>query len=172
MVCGAISGNWPLGFGWARSIRSTVGGVRLGPHPTGKQTQGDRPRAPGEQPAWLAPLGWRLGRIADAGGKAFAIVTVVPVLVITAWLVAGLPLLLAGLFFPVPMVLITVPAAAGLVLMAGRQVPGRWPAPRRPEGAATTDPTASTDHTATTDRSPTTDHTAAADQATDHAATT
>ena len=149
-----------------------MGGVRLGPHLTGKQTQGDRPRATGEQPAWLAPLGRRLGRIAGAGGKAFAIVTVVPALVITAWLLAGLPLLLAGRFFPVPMVLITVPAAAGLVLMAGRQVPGRWPAPRRPERAATTDHTASTDHTATTDRSATTDHTAAADQATDHAATT
>src|SRR5215469_3979855 len=141
MVCGASRGNRPMGFRWARPIRSTVGGVRLGPHLTGKQAQGDRPRAPGQQPARLARLGQRLRDIGDAGGKAFAIITVVPALVITAWLLAGLPLLLAGRFFPVPMVLITVPAAAGLVLMAGRQVPGRWPGPGAREQAETADET-------------------------------
>jgi hypothetical protein len=128
-------------FRWARPVRSTVGGVRLGPHLTGKQTEGD-PGAPGVQRAWLASLGLRLRRIADTGGKAFAIVTLVPALVITAWLLAGLPLLLAGRFFPVPMVLITVPAAVGLVLLAGRQVPGRWPGPGTPERAVAEDGTA------------------------------
>jgi hypothetical protein len=67
-------------------------------------------------------------RGADPGGKAFAIVTVLPTLVITAWLLAGLPLLLADRFFPVPMVLISVPLAAGMVLMVSRQLPSRWPA--------------------------------------------
>jgi len=109
--------------------------VRLGPHPTGKQTEGDRPGAPGAQRAWLPSLNMRPGGGADLAGKAFAVVTVVPVLVITAWLLAGLPLLLAGRFFPVPMVLITVPAAVGLVLLAGRQIPGRWPGPGAPERA-------------------------------------
>ncbi len=68
-------------------------------------------------------------RGATAGGKAFAIVTVLPALMIMAWLLTGLPLLLANRFFPVPMVLISVPVAVGLVLMASRQLPGRWPKP-------------------------------------------
>ena len=54
---------------------------------------------------------------------------------ITAWLLPGLPLLLAGRFFPVPMVLISVPVAVGLVLMASRQLPGRWPKPAIRRGA-------------------------------------
>jgi hypothetical protein len=117
-----------------------VEGVRLGPHPTGGQSQGGSPRVPGAQLAGLPSLGLRrlgMHRGADPGGKAFAIVTVLPTLVITAWLLAGLPLLLAGRFFPVPMVLITVPATAGLVLMTSRQLPGRWPRPGRPESAGT-----------------------------------
>jgi hypothetical protein len=82
-------------------------------------------------------------RAADLGGTVFAIVTVMPTLAITAWLLAGLPLLLADRFFPVPMVLISVPAAAGLVLMAGRQLPGRWPGPSVRRPAETTDETGS-----------------------------
>jgi hypothetical protein len=74
-------------------------------------------------------------RGATAGGKAFAIVTVLPVLMIMAWLLTGLPLLLANRFFPVPMVLISVPVAVGLVLMASRQLPGRWPKPAIRRGA-------------------------------------
>ncbi|HEV8274381.1 MAG TPA: hypothetical protein VGQ26_01615 [Streptosporangiaceae bacterium] len=74
-------------------------------------------------------------RGATAGGKAFAIVTVLPVLMIMAWLLTGLPLLLANRFFPVPMVLISVPVAVGLVLMASRQLPGRWPKPAVRRGA-------------------------------------
>ena len=107
--------------------------MRLGLRPTGKQTQGSRPGdpdGPGEQRAGLSLLGLgRLGmhRGAGPGGRAFAIVTVLPTLMIIAWLLAGLPLLLADRFFPVPMVLISVPATAGLVLMTGRQLPGRWP---------------------------------------------
>ena len=74
-------------------------------------------------------------RGATAGGKAFAIVTVLPALMIMAWLLTGLPLLLANRFFPVPMVLISVPVAVGLVLMASRQLPGRWPKPALRRGA-------------------------------------
>jgi hypothetical protein len=74
-------------------------------------------------------------RGATAGGKAFAIVTVLPALVIMAWLLTGLPLLLASRFFPVPMVLISVPVAVGLILMASRQLPGRWPKPAIRRGA-------------------------------------
>ncbi len=147
MVCGAISGNRPLTFRSPRPIRSTVEDVRLGLHPTGRQSQGGRqrdPHAPGAQRTGESPLDLQrpgVHRGADLGGKVFAIVTVVPALVITAWLLAGLPLLLADRFFPVPMVLITVPAAAGLVLMAGRQVPGRWPGPGAREQAESVDET-------------------------------
>jgi hypothetical protein len=84
------------------------------------------------QPADAPTVGlprFGMHRGATAGGKAFAIVTVLPVLMIMAWLLTGLPLLLANRFFPVPMVLISVPVAVGLVLMASRQLPGRWPRP-------------------------------------------
>jgi hypothetical protein len=78
----------------------------------------------------------RLGihRGADPGGTAFALVTVMPALAIAAWLAAGLPLLLAGRFLPVPMVLISVPVAVGLVILTARHVPGRWPGHGLAEG--------------------------------------
>jgi hypothetical protein len=103
--------------------------VRLGPRPAGGQTLRDGPRAAGLRGAGPSPGQPRPGvrRGADPGGKAFAIVTVLPTLVITAWLLAGLPLLLADRFFPMPMVLISVPLAAGLVLVVSRQLPSRWP---------------------------------------------
>jgi hypothetical protein len=66
-------------------------------------------------------------RGANPGGKAFAVVTVAPALLVMAWLLAGLPLLLAGRFFPAPMVLIAAPVAVGLTLVTGRYLPGRWP---------------------------------------------
>ncbi len=66
-------------------------------------------------------------RGADPGGTAFALVTVVPALAVASWLLAGLPLLLAGRFLPVPMVLISVPVAVALVILTARYVPGRWP---------------------------------------------
>jgi hypothetical protein len=117
-----------------------VEGVRLGLRPTSRQTQGGRPREPGAQRAGLPSLGLRrlgIRRFADSGGKAFAIVTVLPTLMIIAWLLPGLLLLLAGRFFPVPMVLIWVPATVGLVLLASRQLPGRWPGPGTREPAGT-----------------------------------
>ncbi|HEX7266826.1 MAG TPA: hypothetical protein VF256_05310 [Streptosporangiaceae bacterium] len=106
--------------------------MRLGLRATSRQTQGGRQRDPGVQPADAPTVGlprFGMHRGATAGGKAFAIVTVLPVLMIMAWLLTGLPLLLANRFFPVPMVLISVPVAVGLVLMASRQLPGRWPRP-------------------------------------------
>jgi hypothetical protein len=112
--------------------RSTVDDVRLGLRTASRQTQGDRPDGSAAPRAGLSSLGLqRLGlhRAADPGGRAFAIVTVLPTLMITAWLLPGLPLLLAGRFFPVPMVLISVPLAVGLVLLTNRHLPGRWPGP-------------------------------------------
>jgi hypothetical protein len=85
---------------------------------------------------------------AAAGGAGFARITVLPAILVMAWLLVGLPLLLAGAFSPAPVLLITVPVAVALA--AGlRQVPAAWPralpgaapaedrAPRRePEWAA------------------------------------
>jgi len=129
-------------------MRSTVEGVRLGLRPASRQTQGDRRGDPGAQRASATAFGLLragllragqlragLHRVAPLGGKAFAIVTILPTLVIMAWLLPGLALLLAGRFFPVPMVLISVPVAVGLVLLASRQLPGRWPQPAIPKRA-------------------------------------
>jgi hypothetical protein len=66
---------------------------------------------------------------ADPGSRAFAMVTVMPALLLIAWLVPGLILLLANHFLPAPMVLISVPVAVGLTMLVARQIPGRWPAP-------------------------------------------
>jgi hypothetical protein len=53
--------------------------------------------------------------------------TVMPAILLTAWLVTGLPLLLAGQFLPVPVVLISAPLAVALAANGLRHVPGRWP---------------------------------------------
>jgi hypothetical protein len=87
---------------------------------------------------WLAGAGWaeaarRLRQWADrhpgyvaAGGTGFARITVLPAILVMAWLLVGLPLLLVGAFLPAPTLLIAVPVA--VVLAAGlRQVPRTWP---------------------------------------------
>jgi hypothetical protein len=60
-------------------------------------------------------------------GWLFAGVTVLPALLVMAWLIAGLPLLLAGVFADVPMIAISVPLAVALVFFGLRQVPSAWP---------------------------------------------
>ncbi len=128
--------------------------MRQGPDPTGNQSPGgssrvsSEPQTEVEQSSWPERPGLRLpglGRVwprvrrlgthrgAEPGGTAFALVTVTPALVIAAWLVAGLPLLLAGRFLPVPMVLISVPVAVALLILTGRHMPGRWPGHGRGE---------------------------------------
>jgi len=63
---------------------------------------------------------------AAAGGAGFARITVLPAILVMAWLLVGLPLLLAGAFVPAPVLLIAVPVAVALA--AGlRQVPAAWP---------------------------------------------
>ena len=68
-----------------------------------------------------------------AGRTGFARITVLPTILLMAWLLVGLPLLLAGAFLPAPVLLIAVPVAVALA--AGlRQVPAAWP--RALSGAA------------------------------------
>ncbi|NUP03679.1 MAG: hypothetical protein HOW59_37730 [Nonomuraea sp.] len=54
----------------------------------------------------------------DRSGRVLAVLSVSPALVLAGWLLAGLPLLLAGRFAPVPALLLGVPAAA-LLCWAG-----------------------------------------------------
>ena len=69
--------------------------------------------------------GW-LGR-PGVGGAGFARITVLPAIAVLAWLLPGLPLLLAGAFLPVPMLLISVPLAVALGVLGLRRVPVSWP---------------------------------------------
>jgi hypothetical protein len=63
----------------------------------------------------------------DVAGSALGRLTVLPVLILIAWLLPGLPLLLAGQLVPVPMLLISIPLLVGLVANGLRVVPSRWP---------------------------------------------
>ncbi len=44
-----------------------------------------------------------------------------------AWLIPGLPLLLAGRFAGIPMIVISVPLAVALIVMTLRELPSAWP---------------------------------------------
>jgi hypothetical protein len=71
---------------------------------------------------------------ADAAGRFLALATVLPALLVIAWLLAALPLLLLGAFTPVLMLVVSVPLAAAGVFAGLRWLPARWqdaaPAPR------------------------------------------
>jgi hypothetical protein len=59
--------------------------------------------------------------------RLFGAVTVVPALLVAAWLLPGLPLLLTGRFSALPLVFMSVPLAVGLCYFALRQLPASWP---------------------------------------------
>jgi hypothetical protein len=63
----------------------------------------------------------------DVAGSALARLTTLPVLLVIAWLLPGLPLLLAGEFVPIPMLLISAPLFVALVANGLRVVPASWP---------------------------------------------
>jgi hypothetical protein len=67
---------------------------------------------------------------AEAVARGFARLTLLPVIGLIAWLIPGLPLLLAGDFAPVPMLLIAAPLAAALAVNTLHRVPERWPPER------------------------------------------
>jgi hypothetical protein len=66
-------------------------------------------------------------RSADIAGTVLARLTVLPAVLILAWLIPGALLLLAGHFVPVPMVLISVSLAAAITVVGLRVVPASWP---------------------------------------------
>jgi hypothetical protein len=63
----------------------------------------------------------------DTAGRLLGRLSVLPALLVMAWLLVGLPLLLAGVFTPVLMVVLSVPVAAVLLVLGLRWNPGWWP---------------------------------------------
>ena len=61
----------------------------------------------------------------DPAARLLGRLSVLPALLVMAWLLAGLPLLLAGQFRPVLMLAISVPLAAVMVVLGLRWTPGR-----------------------------------------------
>lgn len=61
----------------------------------------------------------------DLAGRLFRQITVIPALLAVAWLLAGLPLLLLGLFTPVLMLVVSLPLAVVLVTAGMRWSPSR-----------------------------------------------
>jgi hypothetical protein len=104
-----------------------VGSVRLGPRAAEapKVTQADDAAepVPAPRPGSGRRAGWLFGAI-----------TVVPAILAAAWLLPGLPLVLASRFAALPMVLMSAPLAAVLCYFALRQLPASWPSfrPERP----------------------------------------
>lgn len=105
------------------------------------------PAAGVKRPTWLSLPSWlalpgslakhhrkpragqasRRRRAHDAAARVFARITVVPAVLVVSWLVTGLPLLLAGDFLPVPMLLISAPLATALIVNMLHRVPSHWP---------------------------------------------
>ena len=83
---------------------------------------------PLREASWLRPVreaSWL--RPADAAGVLLARLTVLPAVLIVAWLIPGVPLLLGHVFLPLPALLLSVPLAIVLVTVGLRAVPAAWP---------------------------------------------
>jgi hypothetical protein len=87
---------------------------------------------------------------ADPAGQLLGRLSVLPALLVMAWLLAGLPLLLLGWFTPVLTLVISVPLAAALVLAGLRWIPGlrQEPSPPTASGLAAAPGTAPGSRTA------------------------
>jgi hypothetical protein len=83
--------------------------------------------------------GQETGPPPGAAGRLLGRLSVLPALLAVAWLLAGLPLLLAGRFTPALMLVVSVPLAALLVYLGLRWIPGRWQSalPQGPRQART-----------------------------------
>src|SRR5215469_15369706 len=77
------------------------------------------PKGSASRVMWLRP--------GDAAGVLLARLTALPAVLLLAWLIPGVPLLLAHAFEPAPMLLISVPLAAVFVVVGLRVVPAGSP---------------------------------------------
>jgi hypothetical protein len=84
---------------------------------------GAQTKSSGSPQSGVADGGGRGGDRGKAAGMLFGRLSVLPVLVAMAWLVAGLPLLLLGWFTPVVMLLVSLPIMAVLVYFGFRLLP-------------------------------------------------
>jgi hypothetical protein len=79
---------------------------------------------------WAASLG-RHARAAAAratsSGQTFSRLTLLPAMLVMAWLLPAIPLLLAKRFELAPMLVISIPLALVLIVVCLRRVPGHWP---------------------------------------------
>src|SRR5579863_7128600 len=104
---GGEGGGTPAG---ARPRRRWLGSSRLARH------------------ARVARLRAAVSGIQDkASGRTFSRLTLLPALLVIAWLLPAIPLLLGGSFALAPMLAISIPVALALIYFGLRQVPGRWP---------------------------------------------
>jgi len=98
------------------------------PHGLPAFVDGDRVAGPPGGAAAQGGAGRRAGPEApDPAGRLLARLSVLPVLLAMAWLLAGLPLLLVDRFTQLLMLAVAVPLAAVLCYLGLRWLPGRWP---------------------------------------------
>jgi hypothetical protein len=84
------------------------------------------PQAPGPAVPGVAD-GGAAAYLPDAAARLLGRLTVLPTLLVMAWLLAGLPLLLAGVFRPALMLVVSIPLAVAAVTLGLRWIPGRGP---------------------------------------------
>jgi len=78
-------------------------------------------------PVTLVEVEEKPPRVRREAGRGFGGLTVLPAIIVAGWLVTGLPLLLAGVFAPVPVLLIAAPLITALAVNVLYRVPRRWP---------------------------------------------
>jgi hypothetical protein len=117
-------GRWRALAGTSRAIsravsRATAVGAAGAAGVIRRARRTKQTSVPGDQPVKV--------RSADIAGTVLARLTVLPAVLILAWLIPGIPLLLTGHFLPVPMTLISVSLAAAVMVIGLRVVPASWP---------------------------------------------
>ncbi|HTA07106.1 MAG TPA: hypothetical protein VK836_01235 [Streptosporangiaceae bacterium] len=113
-------GRWSTlsATGRALSRAAAAGGAGVAAA-LGRTRRTKQASVPGDQPAKI--------RSADIAGTVLARLTVLPAVLVLAWLIPGVPLLLAGHFRPIPVTLISVSLAAAIMVIGLRVVPASWP---------------------------------------------